>query len=96
MTVDPSRINWDHIKKNYPIWQAEGRWIEAEFWFGFDVTHSWMCGTETLLIALLEEPEWIKDMFNTYLDQCIAHTDMVWNAGYHFDSIGWPDDMGYR
>lgn len=31
MTVDPSRINWDHIKKNYPIWQAEGRWIEAGF-----------------------------------------------------------------
>lgn len=55
-----------------------------------------MCGTETLLIALLEEPEWVKDMFNTYLDQCIAHTDMVWNAGFHFDSIGWPDDMGYR
>lgn len=49
-----------------------------------------------MLIALLEEPEWVKDMFNTYLDQCIAHTDMVWNAGSHFDSIGWPDDMGYR
>lgn len=96
MTVDPSRVDWNFIKKNYPLWQAEERWIEGGFWFGFDVTHSWMSGTETILIALLEEPEWVKDMFNTYLDQCIAHADMVWNAGYHFDSIGWPDDMGYK
>ena len=96
MTPDPSRINWDHLKKNYPLWVADGRWIEGSFWFGFDVTHSWMSGTETILIALLEEPEWVKDMFNTYLDQCIAHAEMVLDAGYRFDSIGWPDDMGYK
>ena len=96
MTVDKSRINWDYLKKNYPVWQKEGRWIEANFWFGFDVTHSWMSGTETILIALLEEPEWVKDMISTYLDMCIAHFQMVWDEGYRFDGIFWPDDMGYR
>ena len=96
MTVGRDRINWSSLEKNHPLWQAEGRWIEAGFWFGFDVTHSWMSGTETILIALIEDPDWVRDMINTYLDSCIALFDMVWDAGYRFDGITWPDDMGYK
>ena len=96
MTVDPNRINWNYLKQNYPIWKGEERWIHGQFWFGFDVTHSWMAGTETILIAMLEEPEWVKDMFATYLDCSIAHMDMLWDAGYTFDAITWYDDMGYK
>ena len=55
-----------------------------------------MAGTETILIAMSEEPEWVMDMFDTYLDQSIAHFDMLWDAGYTFDSIFWYDDMGYK
>ena len=51
---------------------------------------------ETLLIALLEEPDWVKDMINTYLESCMAHFDMIWEAGYRFHEIYWPDDMGYK
>ena len=54
MAVTPDRVNWDYLKENYPRWQAEGSFISGNFWFGFDVTHSWMVGTETLLVALLE------------------------------------------
>ena len=96
MRPDKSRINWKYLEQNYDRWIAEGDWIEAEFWFGFDVTHSWMAGTETVLIAMYEEPEWVVDMFNTYLDMCIAQFEMVWDAGYRFDRIAWPDDMGYK
>ena len=95
MTPSRDRINWEFLKQ-YDKWRAEGYWIEAGFWFGFDVTHSWMAGTETVLCAMLEDPEWVKDMFNTYLDMCIAQFEMIWDAGYRFDSIFWPDDMGYK
>jgi len=44
----------------------------------------------------VEEPEWCVDMFNHFLDMCIAQFEMVWDAGYEFDSIFWPDDMGYK
>ena len=54
MAYSPDRIPWEYLKENFPRWQAEGRWTQAVFWFGFDVTHSWMAGTETLLIAMLE------------------------------------------
>lgn len=96
MTVSRDRIDWEYLKENYPLWQNDGRWIQGIFWFGFDVLHSWMAGTETVLIAMLENPAWFADMVNTFLDRTIAHFEMIWDAGYRFDSIFWFDDMGYK
>lgn len=90
------RINWKHLAKNYPVWKKEGYWIEAGLWFGFDVTHSWAVGTERVLIALIEDPEWCMDLFGHFLDVGTALLDQVWDAGYHFDCVSWPDDMGYK
>jgi len=96
MVPSSDRINWDYLKRNYRKWREDGYWILGSLWFGFDVTHSWTVGTERFLIALIEEPEWCVDMFNHYLDVNLALLDMVWDEGYKFDSIRWPDDMGYK
>jgi uroporphyrinogen decarboxylase len=90
------RINWDLLKKEYPKWRQQGTWIQAFLWFGFDVTHSWAVGTERLLMALLENPEWCQDMFNHCLEIDLILFEEIWNAGYEFDSIFWCDDMGYK
>jgi uroporphyrinogen decarboxylase len=94
--TEPDRIPWDYLKKNFPIWRERGDWIQAGLWFGFDVTHSWMVGTERVLMALLEDPDWMVDMFETHLEVDLALLDQVWDAGYHFDSVWWWDDMGYK
>jgi uroporphyrinogen decarboxylase len=96
MVPTKDRINWDYLAKNYPIWAESGYWIQAGLWFGFDVTHSWMVGTERLLCALVEDPEWCKDIFSHELETNLALLDMIWDAGYHFDCVSWPDDMGYK
>ena len=96
MLTGENRINWKYLEENYPRWRAEGQWVEAEFWFGFDVTHSWMMGTENLLIAMYEEPDMVMDMFDTYLSCCIRLFEEIWDRGYRFDSIFWCDDMGYK
>lgn len=96
MTPDPDRINWDHLKRNYKSWRESGAWIGAGFWFGFDVTHSWTVGTERLLMAMITDPEWAVDMFNHLLDVCIGLYQQIWDAGYEFDEVNWPDDMGYK
>ena len=96
MTYSDDRVNWNYLKQNYDRWVAEGRWITGNFWFGFDVTHSWMVGTETLLVAMYEEPDWVMDMFDTYLNLDLACFDKILAAGYKIDCISWPDDMGYK
>ena len=96
MQPDKDRVPWEHLAKNYKNWREQGCWIHGELWFGFDVTHSWTVGTERLLMALVEDPEWCVDMFNHFLDVNLALLDMAWDAGYKFDCIAWPDDMGYK
>ncbi|MDF1514295.1 MAG: uroporphyrinogen decarboxylase family protein [Anaerolineae bacterium] len=96
MTPSRDRIPWKMLQENHAQWRQEGYWIEAGLWFGFDVTHSWTVGTERLLMALLTDPEWCMDMFNHFLDIDIALLDQVWDAGYTFDAVSWPDDMGYK
>jgi uroporphyrinogen decarboxylase len=90
------RINWERIRGEYATWKEQGAWTMASFWFGFDVTHAWVVGTERVLIAMASEPAWLVDMWNRQLDVDIALCEMVLDAGYRFDALHWPDDMGYK
>lgn len=96
MTPAEDRIPWDFLKANYKQWRDEGRWIQAGLWFGFDVAHSWTVGTERVLIAIVEQPEWLMDIFGHMLELNLALLDRIWDEGYKFDSVFWPDDMGYK
>jgi len=96
MTLEDDRIPWNLLKENYDKWRAEGRWIRAIFWFGFDVTHSHMMGLEPTLFAMMDNPEFVEDIFDTYLSSCETLFERIWDAGYHFDEIKFYDDMGYK
>ena len=48
MVYDPSRINWDFLESS-DFDKSGNYWTNASLWFGFDVTHSWMVGTERFL-----------------------------------------------
>ena len=96
MTPTKDRINWDRLKTDYAEWKQKGLWTACLLWYGFDVTHSWAVGTERLLMALAEDPEWCADMFTTYLDVNIALLEQVLDAGYTFDSTYCYDDLGFK
>jgi len=96
MTPTRDRIPWDHLAKNYKRWRDGGAWLELRLPFGFDYTHSWVIGTENLLIAMMDEPEWCADMFGHFLDVGIELMDMIIDEGYEFDSLFWWDDMGFK
>jgi uroporphyrinogen decarboxylase len=96
MTPTPDRIDWKDLQINYPEWRRRGLWLQAVLFFGFDVTHSWVVGTERVLLAMVEEPDWIRDMFDHELTVALALLDQAWDRGYTFDSIIWWEDMGYK
>lgn len=96
MMMGPERIDWRNLEQNYPAWRKDGCWIQGCLWFGFDVTHARVVGTEQLLIWMADDPELVIDIFNTELDCSLQLLEMIWDRGYHFDSIFWCDDMGYR
>ena len=90
------RVPWEHLKAAYPYWQANGVFTELLVWFGFDVTHSHMVGTETMLLAMYDDPDWVMDMFDTYLTVSLNQCQKILDAGYRFDCVYWYDDMGYK
>ena len=96
LTDYEDRIPWDTLKRNYAKWRAEGRFLQLVLWFGFDVTHSHMVGTENVLIGMYDEPDWITDMFETYLTTSLSLCQKILDAGYEFDGVFWYDDMGYK
>jgi uroporphyrinogen decarboxylase len=96
MGMTPDRVDWDTLKKNYAAWRKEGCWIQGHLWFGFDVTHARVVGTEPFLIWMADDPELVSDIFNTELDCSLKLLEMIWERGYTFDSVFWCDDMGYR
>ncbi len=91
-----ARIPWELLAQNYDKWRANGEFLRLGFWFGFDVTHSHMAGTEEVLCAMYDEPEWVWDMFDTYLSIDLEMANRLYEKGYRFDSVQWPDDMGYK
>lgn len=96
MKPTPDRVDWDHLAKHYPEWQAKGWWLRGGLCFGFDIFASWVVGTERMLVALHEDPDWATDMFNHSLDVSLALLEMIWDAGYRFDAVYFTDDLGYR
>jgi uroporphyrinogen decarboxylase len=96
ITPSKDRIPWERLRQNYKRWREEGYWLTGTLWFGFDVTHAWIIGTERMLMALVEDPEWVMDMFEHLLETNLTLFDMMWEEGYRFDSVFWYDDMGYK
>jgi uroporphyrinogen decarboxylase len=96
MVPSRDRIDWEGLSRNYRKWREAEYWIQTGLWFGFDVTHSWISGTERILMALVTDPDWCVDMFNHCLDVNLSLLDEVWDEGYTFDAVTWCDDMGFK
>jgi uroporphyrinogen decarboxylase len=95
MRPDRDRVDWARLQREYKGWRENGDWISASFWFGFEVTFSHMVGVP-IFVAMVEQPEWVIDIVNTMLDLSIAMFEVVWDAGYHFDQVNWPNDLGFK
>lgn len=96
MAPTRDRIGWDHLEIHYKQYRQEGAWIMVAPWFGYDIVNARMCGTENILYAMADDPEWVMDMFNHGCDLALSLLDMMWDAGYKFDELLWFDDMAYK
>jgi uroporphyrinogen decarboxylase len=96
MTPASDRIDWAALERDYRGWRERGAWIIAAPWFGYDIVNARMCDTATILYAMADDPEWVKDMCNHGCDMTLALLDMLWDRGYTLDELMWFDDMAYK
>ena len=95
MVMNESRVNWEQqLKANKQVREG-GFFCTMNFGPGFTKVCD-MVGPERTLIAMMTEPDWIKDMFMTDAQVCADMSEEMMGRGMEFDA-GWIfDDLGFR
>ncbi len=95
LDVDKRRINREEYRELRHVSAQQNR---AFCWLGlgpFEHMHP-MCGHETLLMGMVDDPEWIKDMVRTYADFTIKHLEMLFAEEGLPDAFWFAEDLGFK
>ena len=89
------QVNPDEIVRAYRDGRKKERWCHLTTVEPFEETRS-VLGDETTLIAMAEDPEWIRDVSITFTDQVIRNLDAVMMTGIHPDGLWVYGDMAFN
>lgn len=92
---DVTRVDWVSSLNAYTRAYEDGKFITYNAAMGYDLFQSYI-KTEELLVILVEDPEWAKDMFRTHAILLIEMAKIMMEHGFKFDGAFLFNDMGYR
>lgn len=95
LAMNDSRINREKDLPDCKLAREKGKFVVYSGAMGYDKTQGIM-GSERLLVAMAEDPEWIGDMFSASADLIIRTAEEMMAKGFEFDGAFIYDDMGYR
>ncbi len=95
MAMARDRIEWEKDLARNRREREAGRWCCYNAAIGYDRTQG-IVGSENLLMAMLDDPKWVFDMFEVAIDLTIACAEEMLAGGFEFDGAFMYDDMGYR
>jgi uroporphyrinogen decarboxylase len=96
--IYPSRrkkATWDELKKQYKKDYDKGYYLCYCGWLGYDMLQHYL-GVERLLIVMLEDPLWAKEMFTKIAEYSIELHGFLEKNGIICDGAFFGSDMGYR
>jgi uroporphyrinogen decarboxylase len=95
LTWNDARLDWDSALAGNRALREAGLFVGYFGHVGYDWLQR-MVGNERMLIAMVENPAWVKDMMDTLMDLVLAGCDAMLERGFVFDGAFIADDMGYR
>lgn len=95
LTVDRRRIDFDGYRSMREKAAREGRFFALCGLNVFECIHP-VCGHENMLAGMLLDPEWIKDMADTYAELIVSLQEMLFEQEGYPDGIWYFEDMGYK
>jgi uroporphyrinogen decarboxylase len=93
--TDRSRLHIEDTKKSLEWGRKTGRMVVFGNLFVFELMRGTI-GDENFLPALLEEPDWVKDFCQVYLDFFKRHYAMLFAEAGLPDAMFVYEDLGYR
>ena len=95
MAWNDTRVNWEGLRKHYDSARERGLFTFASFYTGFTRICD-MCGTDTVLMAMADDPDWVKDMLMTRAELCVRIAEEMMARGFEFDAVWIYDDLGFK
>lgn len=92
---DPRRINFEGYRKAKQHAAEKNRFF---VWSGvnvFELMHP-VCGHEYMLIGMALDPDWVKDMVETYTNLTISLQEILFAQEGYPDGIWYYEDMGFK
>jgi len=89
------RINFEGYRDAQEAARKNGRFF---CWGGvnvFELMHP-VCGHEYMLMGMATDPDWVKDMANTFADLTIALQEILFAEEGAPDGIWYYEDMGFK
>lgn len=100
--VKPHLLEVDRRRIGFEGYRAEKRFAAEKqrffAWCGcapFEQMHP-VCGHEYLLMGMALDPDWVKDMVNTYADFTIMHLETLFAEEGKPDGFFYYEDMGFK
>lgn len=89
------RVDWvTDLRKNQKE-RSRGRYITYNAIIGYDKFQKYVA-SERLLKAVIREPEWVKDMYQTDARLVMDMCEIMRDGGFEFDGAFLYCDLGYR
>jgi len=95
MIYNDRRLLLEENKGKYARGREKGKFITICGVVGYDKTQG-LIGSEQLLFAIKDDPEWVKDMFETGVQVLVDTIENLIPEGFEFDGAFIFDDLGYR
>lgn len=90
-----NRINFEAYRKAKERADAAGRFFVHSGVNVFEAIHP-LCGHENLLLGMALDPDWIKDMADTYSDLMMNLMEILFAEEGKPDGIWFYEDMGFK
>lgn len=90
-----TRVDWVSLRTGFQRAREDGKYINYCAAIGYDLYQSYL-KSEDLLVAMVTDPEWVREMFMTNAEMVVAMAKMMMESGFDFDGAFLFNDMGYR
>ncbi len=92
---DFTRIDWaSGLARNRTAYE-DGKFLCYQGGYGYDMLQSYIA-SEQLLITMVKDPDWIKEIIMTLAESTIIMAELMLNNGFRFDAAFMYNDMGYK
>ncbi len=95
LTADPRRIDFEAYRKAKRKADEQGRFFAWAGVNAFESIHP-VCGHEYMLMGMALDPEWVKDMVETYAQLLIELQQILFAQEGYPDGIWFYEDMGFK